>query len=277
MVHYREKVERDLAAREATGENLWTDEFSKEARVRLEALLRQGVLEFLEYEPEDYSGKALDLRVREAMRLDLGVVLSGDTRVTEAVRGLSNEYVPSLIELIVGEVEDEGLVQGVNEVLRQHRISVRLVNGRMVDFASEELHTEVVAPTLRLLSGRPGWEDVERAYQDALQEDDPGDAVTDAGTALQEALKVVGCGGNSLGRQLGDAKRRGLLAPHDKNLSEAIAGLIVWVSADRSETGDAHKRTKATEADAWLTIHVVGALIHRLAGGQPRGGAEGGS
>ena len=59
----------------------------------------------------------------------------------------------------------------------------------------------MVGPTLRLLAGRPGWEAVETAYQKALEEISDGeadDAITDAGTALQEALVLLGCEGNAL-------------------------------------------------------------------------------
>lgn len=38
-----------------------------------------------------------------------------------------------------------------------------------------------------------------------------------------------------------------------------------WVSADRSERGEAHKSGSDDRADAWLAVHVVGALILRLA------------
>ena len=45
-----------------------------------------------------------------------------------------------------------------------------------------------------------------------------------------------------------------------------------WVSADRSEMGDSHKaETTLTRDDAWLTVHVVGALILRLASEGGRG------
>jgi hypothetical protein len=43
-----------------------------------------------------------------------------------------------------------------------------------------------------------------------------------------------------------------------------------WASADRSQTGDSHKQSDATIADAWLAVHVIGALILRLASDDPR-------
>jgi hypothetical protein len=128
----------------------------------------------------------------------------------------------------------------------------------------------VVAPVLRLLSGRAGWGTIENAYQGALREihdGHPDDAITDAATALQEALVRVGCEGNALGPLIDSAKKKGLLAPHDQTLGTGIAKILDWVSADRSEMGDGHKgASKANRDDAWLSAHVVGAVILRLAG-----------
>lgn len=70
---------------------------------------------------------------------------------------------------------------------------------------------------------------------------------------------MVGCKGNALGPLADDARKRGLLAPYDRKI-------IDWVSADRSDKGDAHNATPASRDDAWLAVHVVGALILRLAG-----------
>jgi hypothetical protein len=58
----------------------------------------------------------------------------------------------------------------VNRLLAQHRVSFEMVEGQMVRRESQELHPTVIAPTLRLLAGRGGWERVESAYQDALKE-----------------------------------------------------------------------------------------------------------
>jgi hypothetical protein len=50
----------------------------------------------------------------------------------------------------------------VNQILREERVAFELIEGQMVDLESEELHAAVVAPTLRLLSGRADFEGVER-------------------------------------------------------------------------------------------------------------------
>jgi hypothetical protein len=136
------------------------------------------------------------------------------------------------------------------------------------------MHATVVEPVLALAQGEPKLAAVEHAYQDALSElkpdGDPSDAVTDAGTALQEMLVAVGARGNALGPLLTDARKRELLAPYDSKLAEAIEGLGDWVSADRSERGDAHHVRDASRDDAWLAVRVAGALILRLAAGRKR-------
>jgi diacylglycerol kinase len=53
-------------------------------------------------------------------------------------------------------------------------------------------------------------------------------------------------------------------------MTSAIESVMHWVSADRSTSGDAHQVGSAAIEDAWLTVHIVGALILRLAG-SPRG------
>lgn len=71
-------------------------------------------------------------------------------------------------------------------------------------------------------------------------------------------LVSVGADGNALGPLMKDAVKRELLRrPYD-------AKLVEWVSASRSDRGDAHSSSDASSPDAWLVVHVVGALILRL-------------
>ena len=107
---------------------------------------------------------------------------------------------------------------------------------------------------------------MEKAYRKALDElhdGSPDDAITDASTALQEALSALGCKGKSLGILVNSAVANKVIDPHDKKL-------IDWVSADRSTKGDAHYVSSASTEDAWLTLHVVGAIILRICGGPLR-------
>jgi hypothetical protein len=63
---------------------------------------------------------------------------------------------------------------------------------------------------------------------------------------------------------LDDARKRGLLGPHDSKLARGVEQIGDWVNADRSERGDAHLEKDADADDAWLAVHVAGALIVRL-------------
>lgn len=167
---------------------------------------------------------------------------------------------------------DEGFANDINRVLAEDRIAFEYVDGQMIPFASRELHVEVVTPTLRLLA-HPGWERVETSYQKALTELAQGagdDAITDVGTALQEALTTLGATGDSLGKLIPDAKKRGLIASHDVALLNAIEKACQWVSADRSNNGDAHHTVNSSVHDAWFTVHVTGAIILRLSANLPR-------
>jgi hypothetical protein len=158
----------------------------------------------------------------------------------------------------------------IQTILREYRIGFDFVEGEMVSFESKELYRDVIERGLRLLSQREGFVSVEAAYRDALRELAGGkaaDAITDAGTALQEMLVAMGCQGNALGPLLSSARKRHLLGPHDYVLTEVISKAIDWASADRSQMGDSHKASSATPEDAWLTVHIVGALIVRLAAG----------
>ena len=163
----------------------------------------------------------------------------------------------------------------LNDALYRERVALEFVEFNLIERSSEELHVEVVQATLRLLAGRSTWASIERAYRNALDEianDKADDAITDAASALQEAFALVGCKGNALGPLIKDARTKGILAPHDQTLGDAISKIADWVSADRSEFGDGHRGASgANREDAWFTVHVVGALILRLASG-PRSG-----
>jgi hypothetical protein len=288
MLFTRRKRLKELAEAEARGESFWSARFETPARWKLLHAFNDACPSHMR-EPYAETARALILREEGLPFLSkstmnpledlLTFLLNCDDKlvptVIEAIAGVFSRFPYGIHGVIgaTGPVDSEGFASVVNMILREHRISYELVDGQMIPFASKELHTEIVAPTLRLLSGRSGWEKVESAYQDALAElsdGKPTDAITDVGTALQEALLVLGCKGNALGPLIKSARNGGLLAPHDSAMTEAVERLMNWVSADRSESGDGHRVVAVTTDDAWLMVHVVGALILRLAG-SPRG------
>lgn len=278
MLYSRRKRLAELAKREAAGESFWTDSFDGGFRTRLWYLWSDYYAENA-YEASDFA--------RAAILLDEGwTSLSRKSNPQADFHGFvdscDDDQMPMAIEAMALATRESGirtaqifadpdLVEAaVNTILREHRISFELTGGEMVPFDSLELHTEVVMPALRLLARTDGLDAVESTYRDALAEiaaSKPGDAITDAATALQEMLVALGCVGNSLGPLIKSARSKGLLGAHDVPMLDGIEKVLQWVSADRSERGDSHLASAATVDDAWLIVHVVGALIVRLAAG----------
>lgn len=266
-----------LAEREASGVSLWSMAIPPEARVKLVKILEMVL------EKDGWSGRDDWGDLARVVRYARGVnqiagSASAETDIRAAVREGDFELVADVLEAAIRYVPDrlrEALRDEVNSVLASYRVAFELVGEAVVEFESREMHVEVVAPALTLLGGDRQFAAVEAAYQSALREiADPNgaaDAITDAGTALQEMLEARGCEGNTIGSLLKSARSRGILNASDKKLEAGIADIIDWVSADRSTKGDVHKSSDAIRADAWLTIHVVGALILRLANAAPRG------
>lgn len=267
MLFSEGKRDREIAEREAAGENLWTEDIGAPVRVRLIEVVRA-------FDDPLWRTHRVDLaeQVSGQVRRKLGFQIPEDVQSALAVEdpvailnwlGAAHD----VIRQVIGERGAHQFASLVNHVFRQERVGFKFVDGSLVEFASDELSVGVVEPAVRLLVDRR-FEAAHGAYMNALREiaaGEPADAITDAGTALQETLSALGCHGNSLGRQAADARKRGLLAGHDQAMTDAIHKFIDWASADRSESGDGHKHADTALADAWLMVHVVGALIVRLA------------
>jgi hypothetical protein len=289
MLHsLRQRLEK-FAEREAAGESFWTPSFSPRVRTRLIHQLQPIVADFVYSNQQVLFGEAHRLIIEQ----EGGWTLTGNQQPAhsdffEYYQTCSDEMFPTVVEalvLAIGRVEAAEARQGnyprhrsptyiaaANEILAQERVGWELIDERMVEIHSKELHAAAVEPALRLLH-RSEFAKADRQYRDALDELSQGkaaDAITDAGATLQEMLEALGCNGNQLGDLARSAKSKGLLGAHDTPLVDAIEKTIHWVAADRSEMGDTHHATRATREDAWLIVHVVGALIVRLASGQQR-------
>ena len=282
-LHFERERDRATAEAEARGEDLWTDRFEKSVRVKLMYALRHAA--------GDVSTLAA---VCETAHLRLASGL-GTFRLTDE-RGLTPDQdfinyvgigpdrkVPSIIEAMIYALDQVGgtaffpmsgiagstggFKDDVKRILLEHRVGWNLVGDQMIERNSQELHAGVIEPAVRLLAGRPDLAAVESAYQDALREvtkGTPDDAITDSGRALQEMLLACGCKGQTIGELAADARKKNLLAAHDTPLAAGLQTILDWVSADRSQKGDAHRVWNPSSEDAWLTIHVVGAVIVRL-------------
>jgi hypothetical protein len=156
----------------------------------------------------------------------------------------------------------------VNRILEAHLVAFHLHhNSRLVPVESHEMHDSVGAPTLYLMHSQPRFAGAETAYQKSLKElrnRDAADAITDAATAFQEVLTALGCDGGALGDLVSSAKKKGLLTGADTPLTESIIKTVNWVAAKRNQ-GEAHRGDPDMNmSDAWMVVHVVGALAIRL-------------
>lgn len=260
----KRRAQRDSL--EARGEDLWTEEVAREARTKIAGLweIFENVAPIRDFEFHGGVGRVLKLEAGRSIAYP-----SPETLIKADDSDLALDLIGALYLFLDRDPAlrryTGNLQTTVNEVFEDFRIAFRMVDGEIIPIGSDELHSEVVAPALRLLIGDQ-FANAHAAYVGAIKElpVDPADAITDAGTALQETLTALGCDGNSLGPLIKSAKTKGLLAPHDATLTAGIEKFLSWASADRSESGDGHHVSPATRADAWLMIHVVGALIVRL-------------
>lgn len=279
MVYSRRKRIQDNARREAQGEDLWRDEFDQRALTRLD-----GYWEIFANNG-GYSPSKVASTLATMMRSKGGWEVSypfrpGAFRQYRSQDALFHLDLLECVAQVLFEIYDRKrqFTRHVNEVLNEHRVAFSFVDGKVVPISSDELHVGVVEPTLRLLVGEK-FNGAHAAYFKALTEirnNDAGDAITDAGTALQETLMALGCRGNALGDLLKDAKSKGLLAGRDQAILDGVKKFGDWASGERNN-GEAHRATEVELADAWLMVHVVGALIVRLTDpAKPRGVAESG-
>src|SRR5581483_2540710 len=268
----RERL-RILTEREAAGESFWTTSFDENVRVKIDFAFSDHAGNSLDYASEIARGIILR---EEGLRYLHDESCDSTYDLKSHLHGCEDAFVPTIIEAMLVGINNRPYAswgdgakfsEKIRNILREHRIKYDLIEDQLIPLESLEMHEGVVVPALTLLAGRKEFEGAEKAYRRALDEissGNPSDAITDAGTALQEVLTKLGCEGNALGPLIKSAKLRGIFAAHDAALTDGIEKIAHWVSADRSEKGDSHKVVQVKIEDAWLTLHVVGALIVRL-------------
>lgn len=290
---YAERVRRKAQAeRLASGEAQWTDQLDSRVRSKL-SLAWEDLLGHIAFAQ---LGDEVEERIARRTLRSIGFTI----RTRDMPGGTSkatNEQLLSLIEaehealtilaeaahgiatpwLDVLKSAPETFRKEVNRAFEAHLVAFHLHhNSRLVPIESHEMHNAVVEPTLYLLHSQPHFASAEVAYQNALRElrdHESADAITDAAAALQDVLKALGCKGNVLGALLTSARSIGLLKGNDTPLTEAVVRSADWVAAKRN-LGEAHTGDPDIDmSDAWMVVHVVGALIIRLseaANVQPR-------
>ncbi|MFJ4229901.1 hypothetical protein ACIPYV_20230 [Paenarthrobacter nicotinovorans] len=260
-----------LEVAEAAGQSFWTEDIPVEARTKVA------------YAIDACSGLVYDFNydlhavITRRVCVDLGINMQtvdfdALSKMKDAGRFLS------FVEATHLALEDSrrpdlapAFAQEVNKVFNAHRVAYKLVDegSQIIELDSLELHNAVVEPVIKLLYGEARLDRAQEAYMAALKQishHDAANAITDAGTALQETFNALGVPGKVLGEQIKAVRSTGQLAGRDAPMLESVVKAMEWVASERNQNGDGHKVTNATLDDAWLIVHVVGALIVRLAG-----------
>ena len=289
------KFREDVAALEAQGKSLWTEELAQHVRAKVvQALLRMRET-YRRYSAFDDLVDAFDEVLVDAIdevTFQLGIARKSTVGVRskyqkqctidsfldhiterDGIDTILFSFVEAVWQLTEPletgsrpELSDNSprhqLSRHIRATLEDHRVAFDFVRGRFVARGDQVMHSRVVLPALTLLSGRDQFGDAERRFLDALKSIQEGrfdDAITDSSAALEAVLGSLGCSGNTLGKKFQDAKGKGLVTSHDLKLAD-------WISADRASKGDAHPEgASVARADAWLATHIVGAIIVRLA------------
>ncbi|MDF2916446.1 MAG: hypothetical protein K0S70_663 [Microbacterium sp.] len=170
------------------------------------------------------------------------------------------------------EYDAEKFIEVVNDRLLYARVDWSFEDGQFQERGNFVLHSEVLRPATILLADDPAFVQASAAFQSALTKLSKGEtevALTEAATSLQEFFRALGVDGNSLSNQLDNAANAKVISGADRSLMKP---LLDWVNADRSNRGNAHyhRTGDVSKADAWLMMHVVGAVMVRLSNREPR-------
>jgi hypothetical protein len=282
MLFSERKRTKSLIEKEAKGEPVWTSSVPKPLRIKfMRTIVSYGWVanKFdTDFGSDEISKLAHTILIRDIGVVDLGHNSRAPVSDLKShILSCSDEDFPDIIEalaLAINWYANDGIREpdalekfrtSVNDLLGSYRVNYSLEGHEVIEFDSREMHVSVVSPVLILLS-EPEWGKVEKAYQDSLRQlvTDPANAITDATTALQEALRKLGCKGADFASLMRSAKSA-LFTGYDTKYIQAIENLVDWSSAVRANLGDSHKITEATKEDAWFVIHTIGILILRLA------------
>jgi hypothetical protein len=190
----------------------------------------------------------------------------GESRTT-ALQGPLDVFL-DFLEIVADAIR--GFEAKFNALADRHRFGYRLEAGEIRRIGSPVLADVVVGPAL-LATQRSGWENVERAYREALSHqrgpsDENDDALTAAGAAMESALKAAGVSGKTLGQLAANFRKSDIAAPQLREVPETLEKLLTRSAAVRNIHGDAHGRAPGDQAQVPqelvdLAVHLVGAFV----------------
>jgi hypothetical protein len=160
----------------------------------------------------------------------------------------------------------------LNNLFDRHRCAFQVANGEIRPISSPLLDAEIVGPAL-LLVVRPGWEQVERSYREAIlhqrRSGERHEALTSAAAAVEAALKATGYKGATLGDLARSFRSAPVASGYSPAIAERLSELLEQLMAWRSHSGSAHGKAPGS-ADpppklVALAVHWAGAFIAYLA------------
>jgi hypothetical protein len=159
----------------------------------------------------------------------------------------------------------------INRIFQRFRFGFRMDNGEIRKIGSPALEEMVVGPAL-LAVQRPGWEEAERSFREALAHQRSGetdDALTAANAAVEAALKAAGLSGKTLKELARSFKAAGIVPGYLSNVPDLLEDLLDRLHAARGVAGDAHGKPPGAEEVpaelADLAIYWAAAFIAYLA------------
>jgi len=164
---------------------------------------------------------------------------------------------------------DAAVEDHFNAAFVRCRFGYRLERGEIRRIGSPALDERVVGPALLAL-GRPGWEEADRSFRNALHHrrggvEERDAAITDAHAALEAAMKAAGLRGDRLSALAKSFRSAELVPPQLQGVPDALDTLLKRSSAIRDPLSDAHGKPPGSEpvpeGIVDLMIHWVGAFI----------------
>lgn len=161
----------------------------------------------------------------------------------------------------------------LNTAFVRHRFGYRIDAGQVLRIGSPALDEAITGPAL-FAAAKPGWQEVDRSFRNALHHRRGGPnerdaAITDAHAALEAAMKAAGLKGDRLSALAKSFRNSGIGLPHLEGVPDALDTLLKRSSAIRDSLGDAHGKPPSADpvpdGVVDLAIHWTGAFIVYLA------------
>jgi hypothetical protein len=226
-------------------------------------------------------GQTFNLEVDKVGKQYLGWALSEELK-TALFRAKGDAFL-DLVEVIVEKGGLKGRHPGtgyrqaaipkasqrVNDLFDRHRFGYRMETGEIRKIGSPALDDVVVGPALIAVK-RPGWEEAERSFKEAIHHQRGGptendDALTAANAALESALKAAGFKGDRLSTLAKSLRNSDAVPSELMGVPDALDTLLKRSGAIRDSHSDSHGKAPGAEPVPQelvdLAINWTGAFI----------------